>query len=168
MASIIEPGFGGNSDNLIGEAAGVSLKQLGFGEFRARSILAGNAGAIISSVHVTPRDGLTTNGKFPVAGMFDLLGFVTANQLDIVQNNIQFWQTDLGKLVERVFLNSPRSTLQSSDITPSEPWYIPPNKYAHILALTPRDVAGAGISTYFHLTVTGRQLDGSSIPATFR
>lgn len=169
MPSVIDPGFGGNADNLIGEQAALTQRQIAFGEFRARTILAGNYGAVIESIHITPRTGLTASGAaFPAAGMFDVIGFIAANALDTVQNNFQQAQRDLSAIAERVFLMSPRSTLEATDIVLTNGVFIPPGKYGHVLCLHPRAADGTNISTYFNLTVVGRQITGTDLPYTLR
>lgn len=169
MSTVIDSGFGGNMDKMVGETATTNEKQLAFGEFRARSILAGNSGAIITSMHVTPRTGLTTPGSgFPAAGMFDMFVLISGVPLDKTQNNFQQALRDVLNSCERVAYSLPRSTLLSTDIVPAEGIIVPPNKYAHVIVTTPLDAAGAGISTFFNLSVTGRQLASTDLPYTLR
>lgn len=163
MPNVADRGFGGNIDNISGSVAGVNLSQLFFGEWRARSIFGGPAGAIIQSIHVTPRDAANAGPQFPVAGFWNLIGFFSNVQLDANQ----FFVTDAAKVRDAaldVFLQSLRSTQAVTDVSfAPHGIYVKPNTFAHILCLTGRTAANGNIAIQYDLTVTGRYLDSDAL-----
>lgn len=167
MPNNLDSGFGGNIDSVLGSATPLGNKQTGLGDFRARSFYSGAAGARITAVLVTPRDGIAAPGAgFPAAGMFTLVGMYGNNQID-PSSNFQF-PDDYRKFADSIFLHSSRSTLENTAIIPPEGFHIPPNKWAHIIVTTPVTSAGAGLATIFDLTVLGHNLPGDTLPFKLR
>lgn len=161
MPNVASPGFGGNVDNIAGSLPGVTLSQLEFGSWRARSIYGGSAGAIIQSVSVTPRDPTSAGPKFPTAGFFTLAGFFSNVALDA--SNQFFDTTDKLRtacLGGEPFFQMTRSNQAATDLNfAPHGIYVKPNTFAHIICIQALTAAGAGISSFYDLTVTGRYLE---------
>jgi hypothetical protein len=161
VPNVLSPGFGGNMDNMAGQIGGVTLSQLAYGEWRARSIYSGNAGALIRSIHVTPRDATSAGPQFPAAGMFPIIGFLSNSQLDVAQYFFPDAQhvRDIAQGGD-VFLHTLRSTLGITDLFFPDGIFVKPNTFAHILCVTPRTPGNLQIATDYTLSVTGRYLEG--------
>lgn len=167
MASNIDSGFGANCDSILGEAPTLLNTQVGFGEFRARSIYSTN-GALITSVHISPRNGIAGGYDFPPAAMYAVFGIVSLSQMDVTQMNFQK-ATDVRQIAESIFLMTSRSTLVDTDILLGDGGvYIPPQRWAHIFCVAPRTSVGGNAATYFELSVTGRQLASGELPYKLR
>lgn len=160
--NVVTPGFGGNVDNIAGATPGVGLSQLAFGEWRARSIFGGAYGAIIQSIHVTPRDPTSAGPKYPAAGFFTMFAYFS----NVAMDPAQMYFSSAADIQKVILGNDPifqftRSNQQPTDLTfPPHGIFVKPNTFAHIVCVTALTAANTQISSFYDLSVTGRYLDG--------